>query len=146
MFRFRPLMILMCLAVMQSVSAAEPGTKPVGPSMNRAWFFKSLWIIETHTQKGVKIPEQLLQEHVRNQMRLEKEGILFAAGPVETAGEADFGRIVVRAANREEARKIADSDPLHQAGLRHYILREWFIGEGRLSIDVDYSDGAYQFE
>jgi uncharacterized protein YciI len=107
---------------------------------------KHFWVIETRLVPGKQITPPLMQTHLAHQVRLEKAGILFAAGPVVTEGETPFGMIVIRAASRDEARKIADSDPLHQGGFRRYVLRDWMVNEGRVNVKLNFSDGTYTFE
>jgi hypothetical protein len=67
-------------------------------------------------------------------------------GCLRLCGDTPYGMIVVRAASRDEARRIADSDPLHAAGLRTYVLKEWMVNEGRVSVKLNFSDGTYSFE
>ena len=49
------------------------------------------------------------------------------------------GMIVYRAASMDEARSIADADPMHTSGARTYVLRKWLINEGSLSLNVGLS-------
>jgi uncharacterized protein YciI len=106
---------------------------------------KKFWIIETHGVPGAAPAPEMMRKHLERQIALEKSGILFAAGPV-MGGEAPYGMIVVRATSREEAKKIADGDPMHAAKLRTYVLREWQINEGHVSVKLNFSDGSYNFE
>jgi uncharacterized protein YciI len=106
---------------------------------------KKFWIIETRGVPGANATPEMMRKHLERQKELEKAGILFAAGPV-MGGEAPYGMIVVRADSREAAQKIADGDPLHVAKIRSYVLREWQINEGRVSIKLNFSDGSYAFE
>jgi uncharacterized protein len=94
---------------------------------------------------GTDPAPEMMRKHLERQIALEKSGILFAEGPV-MGGESPYGMIVVRAASREDAQKIADGDPLHAARLRTYVLREWQINEGRMSVKLNFSDGTYNFE
>lgn len=48
--------------------------------------------------------------------------------------------IIIRAAGADEARRTADSDPMHQAGARTYTLHEWTLNEGRITVSIDLSD------
>jgi uncharacterized protein len=76
---------------------------------------KRLWIVIT---RPIKPPEEVrrqLKAHLEHQVRLEKEGIMYGAGPATVPGEtrAAFGLIIIRARDEAEARRIADSDPMH---------------------------------
>jgi len=66
------------------------------------------------------------------------------AGPVPDAtGEEMQGQdmIVYRAASVEEARAIAEADPMHVSGARSFTLRKWLVNEGSLTISVGLSTG-----
>jgi uncharacterized protein len=54
--------------------------------------------------------------------------------------------IIIRASNSDEARRIADRDPMHAAGVRTYTLYQWSMNEGRLSITLDFSDRSYRLD
>jgi uncharacterized protein YciI len=101
-----------------------------------------LWVITTKTVVDREKAVPLLKAHLEHQVRLEKEGVMFGAGPLRhpDGSRADLGLIVIRAASAEEARRIADSDPMHRAGARTYTLHEWTLNEGRLTVSVDLSD------
>jgi uncharacterized protein YciI len=92
--------------------------------------------------------EPHVEEHTRYLVGLEKQGSLFAAGPLLDQNDQynGVGLIVLRATSRDEARALADSDPLHARGLRTYRLVPWQVNEGRFVVRVDYSDGTFQLE
>jgi uncharacterized protein YciI len=87
-----------------------------------------------------------LDEHRRFLARLEREGKLFAAGPVldEDNRRDGNGLIILRVSTREEAVSIADRDPFHRLGLRTYDLKPWRMNEGSLLIKLTYSRGAFE--
>lgn len=135
--------LFMCLA--NVASAADAPADPDTSKLLR----KHFWVIETRAvDKGkfLQTPPELMQAHLAHQVDLEKSGIMFAAGPAFTEGEETFGIIVIRAANRAEATKIADADPLHTAGVRTYSLREWTVNEGQVNLKINFSDGTYKLE
>ena len=85
--------------------------------------------------------EAMLPEHLAHQIALEKEGVLFGAGPVSGEdGARKHGMIIVRADSFEQARAIADRDPFHKAGLRSYSVDRWSLNEGSLTFTVNFSD------
>jgi uncharacterized protein len=53
---------------------------------------------------------------------------------------------VLRANSFEEARAIADADPLHKAGLRTYTLMRWTVNEGSYGVRINYSDQTVTIE
>lgn len=109
--------------------------------MSKGFLKKEMYvIISTVAVPRDKIVE-VLPEHLEHQMRLEKQGIMFAAGPMfKEDGTGGRGLIVVRADSFEAAKAIAESDPFHKRGLRTFTLERWEINEGRYMLQVDYSD------
>jgi uncharacterized protein YciI len=81
-------------------------------------------------------------EHRNYIDRLEREGVLFAAGPEvdESDKSQGPGIIIIRAASIAQARAIADSEPFHRDGFREYEIRTWRISEGGFSLNVRFSD------
>lgn len=109
---------------------------------------KTLYVILTAPAPGVG-PDQLgpvLPAHLEHQVRLESDGILFAAGPVQTEDGARRGLIIIRAGSFAEAKTIADSDPFHAQGLREYTVERWSMNEGGFSVRISYSDQKMTIE
>jgi hypothetical protein len=88
-----------------------------------------------------------LKVHLEHQIKLEKSGIMYGAGPATAPGESRpaFGLIIIRAKDEAEARRIADADPMHSSGVRTYELYTWSLNEGRISVTLDFSDQTFQF-
>ncbi len=84
----------------------------------------------------------LLPAHLEYMIGLEKRGVLFASGPLSDGPgpPSGAGLTVLRAANVEEARELADADPFVVGGLRTYELKEWTVMEGSLGLRVNFSD------
>ncbi len=93
-------------------------------------------------------PEEMkatLPAHLEYQAKLEAEGKLAFAGPLsdETGeGMPGMGMIIYRASSFEEARSLAEADPMHKSGGRTFTLRKWLINEGSFSVDVRLSGQA----
>ena len=120
---------------------------PAAKALADKMLHKRLWVVIT---KGVAPPEEmskLLEAHLQHQIRLEKDGIMFGAGPLSNAdgSPTGTGMIIIRAESEAEARRIADQDPFHAKGLRTYTLQQWSLNEGRINITVDFSDQSYRF-
>ena len=62
--------------------------------------------------------KSFLPAHLDYQIKMERDGILFGAGPLFKEGETVpyGGMIIVRAKDEAEARAHADADPFHAAG------------------------------
>lgn len=83
--------------------------------------------------------KQNLPDHRAYLRELEDSDKLFAAGPLWTADGNLFegdGLLVYRAADTEEAKQIADADPLHSSGARTYEIMPWLLNDGSLNIRV----------
>jgi len=102
---------------------------------------KEMYLVVTRPVRSLEI-EKRLTDHLNHQVKLEKEGILFAAGPLYPRGSnvPEAGMFILRANSFEEAEAIAKTDPLHAAGLRTYTLQKWRINEGSFTVTVNYSD------
>jgi uncharacterized protein len=114
---------------------------------SRNFLGKSFYVVVTTPTAPREKLEPLIPAHLANQVRLEKEGIMFAAGPLtKEDGSRHGGMFVLRANSFEEARAIADADPLHKAGLRSYTLMRWTVNEGSYGVRVHYSDQSVTIE
>ena len=103
---------------------------------------KDLYVIFTRPVAPREKIMELLPKHLERQVELEKQGILFAAGPMEPQ-EKDkprTGMIIIRADSFEDAHAIAMEDPLHAAGLREFDIWNWSMNEGSFTVTISYSD------
>ena len=107
---------------------------------------KQLYAIFTTPTGAIEQILENLAEHLAFQVSLEKEGVLYAAGPMWSDDEQSWdgdGLVVVRAASREEARAIAERDPMHISGARKFTVRPWMINEGTVTIRLDSSSQTF---
>lgn len=107
---------------------------------------KQLYAIFTKPVNGMGPVLERMEEHLAFQVSLEKDGILFAAGPMWTDAEDAWegeGLVVVRAGSREEAIKIAERDPMHKSGARAFTVRPWMINEGSMTLRLDCSSQTF---
>jgi hypothetical protein len=44
------------------------------------------------------------------------------------------------------AKIIADNDPMHKAGARSYKIRPWLLNEGKVTIDLTFSNKSMEIE
>jgi uncharacterized protein YciI len=105
---------------------------------------KQVYVVFTSATHGLEEVMACLPAHLEHQAKMEREGIMVAAGPNwaddEDTWEGD-GMFVIRANSLTEATQIAASDPMHQSGARSFKVRPWLINEGCLNIHVTFSDG-----
>ena len=102
---------------------------------------KELYVVITEPLHTSEIAEKLY-EHLEGQIALEREGVMFGAGPLqdEDKQRPTRGMWIIRAKSFAEARAIVDRDILHKTGLRTYKLYRWSLNEGALTLTVNFSD------
>ena len=107
---------------------------------------KDLYVIFTKAVAPREKIMELLPKHLERQVELEKQGILFAAGPMEPEDETKprTGMIIVRADSFEHANEIAMGDPFHARGLREFEIWNWSMNEGSINVTINYSDQTAQ--
>lgn len=105
---------------------------------------KQLYVINTRPTNGLGPVMDNIGPHLYFQVRIEQEGIMFAAGPLWADDEETWegeGMVIIRADSLDHARQIAESDPMHASGARTFTVRPWLINEGGFSLRVTFSDG-----
>ena len=110
---------------------------------------KQFYVIFTTPTGGLGPILDNMKDHLEFQMSLEKQGIMFAAGPNWTADGQSWegdGMVVVRAKSIDDAKAIAARDPMHVRGARKYSVRPWMINEGTINVRLDYSTGKFHIE
>lgn len=106
---------------------------------------KQMYVYFTKPANGLGPVMENLEEHLKFQVEIEQKGIMFGAGPFWTEDEQRWegeGMIIIRAESLAEARKIAESDPMHASGARTFTIRPWLMNEGCVTMRVTYSDGG----
>jgi uncharacterized protein YciI len=110
---------------------------------------KELYVISTQLAPGVTLEKMrdVVSAHLAFQVDLENRGIMFGAGPLFPP-DSDMwqgeGLVIIRAQSLEEAKTIAAADPMHSSGLREYIVREWMMNEGTITVKMSFSTGKAQ--
>jgi hypothetical protein len=108
----------------------------VAPLLHRT-FFVSL-------SEPVAPPDEILPhipDHLRHLVAMEKSGVLLASGPFIEAGQVGLrSMMIIRAKGLAEARRIVEEEPLHKLGLRRFTIEEWQLNQGRISVQIDFSD------
>lgn len=109
---------------------------------SRGMLQKQLYAIFTKPVDGLGAVFANIEDHLKFQVELEREGVLFAAGPMWTDDEQSWegdGLVIIRADSREAAIAVAERDPMHVAGARSFHVRPWLINEGSMTVRLDYS-------
>ena len=110
---------------------------------------KDLYVVFTKPENGMKEVMENLEEHLKFQVSLEKNGVMFGAGPFWEDNEIDWngeGMVIIRANSLDHAKQIAASDPMHQSGARNFTVRPWLLNEGNIQVSLDYSTGKFKFK
>jgi uncharacterized protein YciI len=92
--------------------------------------------------------DELRIRHHEFLVGLERQGILFGAGPFVDRGEkpSGSGMIIIRAESREEAARIAAEEPYTKAGLRLIDIVPWQRNEGSMRLEIRLADGFLRID
>jgi catechol 2,3-dioxygenase len=92
-------------------------------------------------------PIDVINQHLQWALKLEADGVLFAAGPfVDDDGKmVGDGLFIVRADSRAHAEAILAQDPIHLGNYRRCTVNGWALHEGKLNVSVNLSDQRYTF-
>jgi hypothetical protein len=121
----------------------------VQESKRRGYLAKQLYVVFTIPVNGIGPVMENLARHLEFQEKLEREGIMFAAGPHWTDDEQRWdgdGMVVIRADSLAEARAIAAEDPMHTSGARSCRVRPWLVNEGTLTVKLDFASGRFRVD
>lgn len=92
---------------------------------------------------------KILPDHMDFVHKIESQGTMIMGGQTTIEGASDaggYGAIMIRANSFEEARRIADQDPMHKTGVRKYTLYKWNINEGELNVRLKLSDASFKID
>jgi uncharacterized protein len=106
--------------------------------VSRMWGRK-FWVVMSKGNGRDMIP--YLAEHLEYLIALEAEGKVFASGPMNVPGSGD-GMTILKVETEEEARMIANADPLVSKLGRTFTLHPWTVNEGQLTLTVSLSQMA----
>lgn len=107
-------------------------------ALTKGMLRKTLFVVFSKGREGADLAP-VLREHLAYMVELERQGLVFASGPL-AGGLPGDGMTVLRARSLAEARAIAARDPFAQKGLRGFDVREWTVMEGSISLEVRFSD------
>ena len=110
---------------------------------------KDLYVVFTKPTNGMIPVMENLEDHLKFQVSLEKQGIMFGAGPFWEDNEIDWngeGMVIIRANSIDHAKEIASTDPMHKSGARNFTVRPWLLNEGNIQVTMDYSTGKFKLK
>ncbi|MGI9506020.1 MAG: YciI family protein [Geminicoccaceae bacterium] len=102
-----------------------------------------LYVVQSVPNGDQELMKATLPAHLDYQKELEARGNLVLAGPLsDETGEAmqGYGMIIYRAQSFEEARGLAEADPMHAQGARSFTLRRWLVNEGGVTVTLSLSN------
>lgn len=102
-----------------------------------------LFVVRSTPVAAPETLKDVLPRHLEYIKKMEGEGRIFLAGPMsDDSGTLmeGHGMLVYRADTMEQARQLAENDPMHQEGCRTFELRKWLVNEGSLSFTATLSD------
>jgi uncharacterized protein YciI len=100
---------------------------------------KKLYVAISKGHCTLELLQAHLPEHLAYMVLLEKQGLLFASGPLKGGAVGD-GLTIYNTRTLAHARRLAEQDPFVRLGLRDFELREWTLMEGAMSFTVNLSD------
>ena len=104
-----------------------------------------LFVVQSTPAGDPAATKAALPDHLAYQAEQERAGKLAFAGPTsDETGEMmeGMGLIVYRAPSFEEARALAEADPMHACGARTFTLRRWLVNEGSVTLSVGLSTNS----
>jgi len=107
---------------------------------------RKLYAVLSHPSPSPEKLKALLPAHLEYMISLEKRGVLFASGLLSDGKgpPSGAGLTVLRVADINEARALAEADPFVRNGLRTFEVKEWTIMEGTLGLRVNLSDQSVE--
>ncbi|WP_063040081.1 YciI family protein [Nocardia pseudovaccinii] len=86
--------------------------------------------------------------HIAWLLDLEERHLVFLSGPLVSGPGAGPGSgvTVLRACDEAEATAIASADPFVTAGLRTFVVHQWRLNEGSVSMRLSLGRGTYEWQ
>ncbi|BCJ35910.1 hypothetical protein Athai_34130 [Actinocatenispora thailandica] len=132
-----------------TMAPAMAWTEAVEYSANQGLLAKQLYVVLSEPTNGFGPVLANLEQHLRYQAKLEKDGVMFGAGPFAGADERNWegsGMFIYRAGSLAQAREFAAADPMHACGARSYTVRTWLLNEGTVSLRMSFSGGRARLD
>lgn len=115
-------------------------------SLKEKMWKKQYFLMSRKLEDPGRIPPVML-DHYEWMIGMEKSGTVFLSGPVfEADGKQGVGLTIFRAESWEAAEEFAKSDPFVSSGAVSFQIQKWQINEGRVTVQVDFSDQSVEVE
>jgi uncharacterized protein YciI len=110
---------------------------------------RDYWLVVSTPRPGTDRAaiEELVDEHISWLLGLERDGTLFASGPLLSGPGVGPGSgvTILRVPDEDTARSVAGQDPFVRAGLRTFEVHQWRVNEGSVSVQMSLGTGTYQW-
>ena len=134
--RASPSLRFICLLFTGVALAGEPAKAPQPPKAPAGMEFEQYQLVLlVRGPRALEIPEEQLKklqvEHLAHLSRMAETGKLVIAGPFSGQKDESFrGMCLYRVPTLEEARKLAEEDPMVKAGRLRVEVMTWNVEKG----------------
>ena len=88
------------------------------------------------------VPAKQIITECKTRGYLAKQLYMISTRPVNGI-EPVMANLAVRASSLNEARSIAERDPMHANGARSFTIRPWLVNEGTVTVRLDFATGRF---
>lgn len=137
--------VLLLAVPVQAQEASSPDTLTEADALDTG-MGAELYFYVTRPTGSFEDVVEVLPAHMDFIHGIEESGVMVMGGQTTIEGAADaggYGLVVIRASSFEEARAVAESDPMHTTGVRDFELFRWNINEGFTTIELRFSDQSF---
>ena len=121
-------------------------------NLSKNFLRKKMFVMIRHPLKN-ELAKFHFKDHLNWVIEMEKEGKVFCSGPfVESKategrpGSPAGGMTIVRAASKEEAIELVNTDPYVINSVVSFEMKEWLVMEGGFNLRVSFSQGSFQID
>lgn len=126
-----------------------PTTDHDAPDLSRL-LGRDYWMVTSTPVDGTTAEAiaALAPAHIAWLLDLEERHLVFLSGPLVSGPGAGPGSgvTVLRASDEAEATAIASADPFVTAGLRTFVVHQWRLNEGSVSMRLSLGRGTYEWQ
>ncbi|MFX0577757.1 YciI family protein [Nocardia nepalensis] len=131
------------------MTSLPPATDHDVPDLSRL-LGREYWMVTSTPVDGTTAQDiaALAPAHIAWLLDLEERRLVFLSGPLVSGPGAGPGSgvTVLRAGDEVEATAIASADPFVKAGLRAFVVHQWRLNEGSVSMRLSLGRGTYEWQ
>ncbi|WP_433201662.1 YciI family protein [Nocardia sp. CA-107356] len=130
------------------MNSLPPATDHDAPDLARL-LGRDYWMVTSTPVDGTTAEDiaALVPAHIAWLLDLEERHLVFLSGPLVSGPGTGPGSgiTVLRASDEAEATAIASADPFVTAGLRTFVVHQWRLNEGSVSMRLSLGRGTYEW-